>query len=359
MNNDDVTGAAGTQPGPSEADHAWRLWQLSDLTTPWALRVVVTLGVADLLVDGPVDAALLAKRTGADSGALARLLRHLAARGVFFEVAPGLFELNDAARCLRAGHPSRMHEWLSMDGAAGRMDQAYAQLLSSVRTGGAAYAEMHGRSFYDDLEADPELHRSFDELMSQDSVDYGSMVDHLDWSGVRHVVDVGGGQGELLVYLLARHPHLRGSLFELAGTAEQAPALLATNGVSDRCEVVTGSFFDEVRPSGADTYLLASVLHNWNDSDATEILRRTAQAAGPGGRIVVFEGCVDDTTDQSWATHLDLKMLVLLGGRERTAEEFQDLARDAGLSVAGVTRTSRGPFALPFAVMELVVDDHS
>ncbi|MGL4745153.1 MAG: methyltransferase [Dermatophilaceae bacterium] len=331
------------------ADAAWRLWEMSDLTAPWALRVVCTLGVADLVADGCDRVDDLAERTGTDAAALARVLRHLAARGVVAEPEPGRFSLTEAGECLRDGHPSRMREWLSTDGAAGRMDEVYAALLTSVRTGEPAYRAIHGRSFYDDLHAQPALQRSFDELMREDSVDYAPIVEQQDWSTTRHVVDVGGGHGELLGHLLRTHEHLRGTLFELPGTADAARAHLAPLG--DRAAVEAGSFLDGVRPAGADGYVLASVLHNWSDADAATILRRVAEAAAPGARVLVVENVVDETTDSRWVTHLDLKMLVLLGGRERTVAEYEALGEATGLRATGATAVARGPFMLPSAVI--------
>lgn len=330
---------------------AWRMWELSDLTAPWALRVVVTLGVPDLVAEGVDTGDALAARTGADRDALVRLIRHLAARDVFTEPEPGRFALTDAGRTLCAGDGSRLHEWLDLRSAAGRMDEVYSRLLLAVRTGGPAYADVHGKSLWDDLAADPERQRSFDDLMTGDSTDYWAMIADRDWSAVAHVVDVGGGQGELLTRILGAHPHVRGTLFELPGTLDGAPAVLAVAGVSGRCALVGGSFFDAV-PSGGDLYVLASVLHNWNDDDATTILRRTAEAAGPGGRVLVVEGVTDDSTGTTWATHLDLKMLVLLGGRERTTADFTELARRVGLAEVGVERRPRGPFGLGYAVLE-------
>ncbi|MGL5866174.1 MAG: methyltransferase [Dermatophilaceae bacterium] len=333
----------------SGVDAAWRLWEMSDLTAPWALRVVCTLGVADLVAEGCDRVDDLAARTGTDASALARVLRHLAARGVITEPEPGRIALTEMGECLRDGHPSRMREWLSTDGAAGRMDQVYAALLTSVRTGEPAYRAIHGVSFYDDLHAQPELQSSFDELMRADSVDYAPIVDGQDWSDVRHVVDVGGGNGELLGHLLHTHDHLSGTLFELPGTADAARARLADLG--DRATVEASSFLDEVRPAGADGYVLASVLHNWSDADAAAILGRVAEAAAPGARILVVENVVDETTDSRWVTHLDLKMLVLLGGRERTVAEYHALGEASGLRPAGAVAAARGPFMLPSAVI--------
>ncbi|QSB13975.1 hypothetical protein JQS43_20915 [Natronosporangium hydrolyticum] len=331
------------------------LWEMTDLSTPWALRTVVTLGVPDLIADGVREPSELAKQTGADARALARLLRHLAARGVFTEPVPGSFGLTETGEQLRRGHPSRMADWLDTRGAAGRMDEVYAALPAAVRTGAPVYESVHGTPFWAHLAADPALQESFDALMSQGSGDYHPMLADRDWSTAGHVVDVGGGQGELLARLLAEAPQLRGTLFELPGPIAGAGELLTAAGVADRCEVVAGSFFDDPIPAGGDVYLLASVLHNWPDEQVVTILRRVAAAAGTDGRVLIVEGVIDAGADQQWATHLDLKMLILLGGQERTPAHLTELAQQAGLAAAGVSHRDRGPFQLPYAVLEYTV----
>lgn len=330
-------------------DAVRRIWRLADLSVPWALRVLVTLDVPDLIASGVDDTAGLARKTGAEASALASLLRHLAAHEVLAEPEPGRYALTEGGRALCAGHPSRLYDWLDLRGAGGRMDAVWSSLLPAVRTGRPVHADVHGAALWEDLHAHPELQRSFDHLMSQSSMDYDALVDAVDWSSARHVVDVGGGQGELLARIVAGRPHLTGTLVDQPGTVDTAPALLAAAGVGARCTVRAGDFLTDPLPR-ADTYVIAAVLHNWDDDRAASILGAIARAAAPGARVVVVERLVDRISDRSWATHVDLKMLLLLGGRERTGDEMHALAGRAGLDPVDVRRARRGWFALEYAV---------
>ncbi|WP_433873128.1 methyltransferase [Saccharopolyspora sp. CA-218241] len=329
-----------------------QVFAMADLSTPWALRTAVTLGVPDLIGTGVDDATGLAAATGADPGAMLRLLRHLTARGVLAETAPARYALTEAGETLRAGHPSRMADWLDMSGAAGRMDEVWARLPGVVRSGRPAHEQVHGRPLYADFAGTPDLQASFDRLMSADAVDYGGMLAEYDWSEATHVVDVGGGRGDLLAALLQAHPHLRGTLFEQQDTLAAAEPVLAPLG--DRVARVAGDFLTDPLPVGADHYVLASVLHNWDDEHATAILRAVADAAAPGARVLVVEGRPEDS---GWATHLDLKMLVLLGGRERTDDDLAELTAVVGLEPAGAVPCPRGPFGVTYEVRAFAVAD--
>lgn len=322
-----------------------RMFALADLSTPWALRAAVTLGLPDLIAAGTADADGLATATGADAGTVLRLLRHLAARDVAVEPEPGWFTLTEHGETLRRGHPSRMADWLDMSGAAGRMDAVWSRLPESVRTAAPTYEAVHGLPLYADLAADPGLQASFDGLMSADAVDYGVMLGGHDWSAVEHVVDVGGGRGDLLAAVLRTHPHLRGTVFEQPETLATAGPVLDPLG--DRVDRVAGDFLTDPLPAGADRYVLASVLHNWDDDRARTILRGVAAAAAPDARLLVVEQVPGDS---AWATHLDLKMLLLLGGRERSAEELAGLAASAGLESRGVELCPRGPFGVAYTL---------
>ncbi|MEJ3655089.1 methyltransferase [Actinomycetes bacterium KLBMP 9759] len=322
-----------------------RMFALADLSTPWALRAAVTLGLPDLVAAGTTDADGLAAATGADAGALQRLLRHLAARDVLAEIEPGRFTLTEDGQTLRRGHPSRMADWLDTSGAAGRMDAVWSRLPDSVRAGAPTYETVHGLPLYADLAADAGLQASFDRLMSADAVDYGVMLGGHDWSEARHVVDVGGGRGDLLAGLLGVHPHLRATLFEQPETLATADSVLAPLG--SRVDRVAGNFLTDPLPAGADRYVMASVLHNWDDDRARTILRGVAAAAAPDAQLLVVEEARGDSV---WATHLDLKMLLLLGGRERSAEELAGLAESAGLEPRGAEPCPRGPFGLDYTV---------
>jgi O-methyltransferase len=329
-------GTAGTESGPGDAViAAWQaLAPLMDLVTPMALRVAATLRLADFMPDeGTGQGAVvgdLAERAGAHPDALARMLRHLVQHGVFTEPCPGEFAVNQTAALLRTGKPAAL--WLDLDGFGGRMDLAFTALAHTVRTGEPAWAEVFGQPFWDYLDANPAISASFDATMALDAGN--APVDGYDWTGVQHVADVGGGTGTLIAEVLRRNPGLRGTLIDLPETAGRAREFLAGQGVGGRCEVVGQSFF-ETLPAGADVYMLNRVIHDWDDTAATAILRRCAEAAGGTGRVLVVESHVTGGDPASFA-EMNLRMLVLAGGRERTIDDYSALADGAGLWVTAV-----------------------
>jgi hypothetical protein len=323
-----------TSDDPMAAWHV--LGPLMDLVTPMALRVAATLRLADFMPDdGTGDGAVLgdlAERAGADPEALTRMLRHLVQHGVFTEPRPGQFAANQAAALLRTGQPGAV--WLNLDGFGGRMDLAFTGLAHTVRTGEPAWEQVFGQPFWAYLDANPAISASFDATMA---VDAGSapVADGYDWTTVRHVADIGGGTGTLIAEVLRRNPQLRGTLADLPETAARARQYLAGLGLDGRCEVVGQSFFDPL-PPGPDVYLLNRVIHDWDDAAATAILRRCAEAAGRSGRVLVVESHGTADGDTAAFAEMNLRMLVLAGGRERTIDGYSALAAGAGLQVTAV-----------------------
>ena len=340
MTSDDQTPAAdGDQSVMDQGEAvitAWRtLAPLMDLVTPMALRVAVTLHLADFMPDdGEGNGAALDDLAGhakADPDALARMLRHLVQHGVFTEPLPGQFAANQTAAMLRSGQPAAL--WLDLDGFGGQMDLAFTGLLHTVRTGEPAWEQVFGQPFWDYLDANPAIGASFDATMALDGGN-AAVAAGYDWTAVRHVADIGGGTGTLVAQVLQRNPRLRGTLVELPETANRARQYLARLGLDGRCEIAGQSFFDPL-PAGADAYLLNRVIHDWDDAAATAILRRCAEAAGSTGRVLVIESHAADADSGSFA-EMNLRMLVLAGGRERTIDDYSALAAQAGLQVTAV-----------------------
>ncbi|SHF01715.1 methyltransferase [Streptoalloteichus hindustanus] len=310
------------------------LRRLTDLVTPAAVRAVVRLGVVELAAGGPTRLADLAERSGADAGALERLLRHLVGCGVFAEPSPRVFALTDVGRLLRDEHRGSRMDWIDPEGISSRMDQALLAMTHSIRTGEAVYPLLFGRSFWKDLATEPDLGDGFNAVMgASTSVVAPRLAACHDWSQVGQVVDVGGGDGTLLIELLRAHPHLLGTLVDLPHTASAARANLVRAGVADRCVVVPGSFFDPL-PSGADVYVLSNILHDWDDLEAERILRRCAEAAGRRGRVLVSGLPLDAPVERELTTRLDLMVLALFAGRLRSAEDLVRLAATVGLAPA-------------------------
>jgi SAM-dependent methyltransferase len=312
------------------------LWTLSDFCTPWCVHVVATLRIADHIEAGKGEIGSLAAAAGADRDSLYRVMRHLVGRGLFTEPAPGHFALNDLARGL-LGESGRVG--FDLDGIGGRMAHAWGTLLRAVRTGKPAYHDAFGRGFWEDLEANPAVAASFDALMGvagHGVPDWQVLVDPAGWESVRTVVDVGGGTGALLAEILRARPNVRGTLVDVERVVRRSGEVFEAAGVANRAVAVAQSFFDPL-PPGADLYILKSVLGDWPDREATDILRRCAEAARPNGRVTVFTGAGPGEEASP-----ELLMMVLVGGRGRTLDEFREMAGAAGLDVTAVGRQPSG-----------------
>jgi len=312
---------------------------LGDLCTPWCIHVAATLRIADLIEAGAADVRDLAAQAGCDAGALNRVLRHLVSKGVFEQPAPGTFGLNEAAEGLRGPSPG-----YDLDGIGGRMARAWGGLLGAVRTGRPAYHDILGLPFWEDLNAHPGIAASFDQLMGvagHGTPDPEVLVSD-DWAQVRSVVDVGGGTGALLAEILRARPRIRGTLVDLPRTVTQSAGVFRAAGVAGRVTTAGQSFFDPL-PAGADLYLLKNVLADWPDREATAILARCAEAAGAAGRVVILGGV---SPGEQGEASPELLMMVLLGGKDRTAREFGELAGQAGLVISTAGRLRSGRFAV-------------
>jgi hypothetical protein len=312
------------------------LWELSDLSTPWCVHVVATLRVADHLEAGPMPIGALAGKCGADSDALARVLRHLIEKGVFVEPELGCFGLNDAAReFLNPG----IRTVLDLDGFGGTMAIAWNTLLSAVRTGNCAFFEGFGCTFWQKLDQNPGIGAQFDDVLGpagHGTPDPEVLVNSTDWDSVRTVVDVGGGTGSLLAEILKAKPHVRGTLVDLPRPVATAQRIFQEAGVADRATAIAQSFFDPL-PAEADVYTVKNVLADWPDAEAVALLKRCAEAARPNGRVVILGGVTEADRPSP-----ELLMLVLVGGKSRTLGDFRELAGQAGLTVTATGRTPSG-----------------
>ncbi len=317
------------------------IWALTDLCTPWCVHVVATLRIADHVAAGVSQIKDLAAATGTAPGSLHRVLRHLVAKGLFEEPAPGQFALNEPARMLME---NAMRHGFDLDGIGGRMAYAWGSLLEAVKTGAPAYHTIFGRPFWEDLEANPQIAESFDALMGP--AGHGTPDSEVlisgEWQTVHSVVDVGGGTGALLAEILRARLAVRGTLVDLPRTVARSAALFQAAGVSDRVTTIGQSFFDEL-PAGADLYLLKNVLGDWPDPEARAILKRCAEAARPSGRVVILGGV---SPDRPGGPSPELLMLVLVGGKDRSLTEFRELARTAGLEVQATGRQTSGRFVV-------------
>ena len=312
------------------------LWAAADLLTPMTVRVAATLRLADHIAGGARTAEALAAAAGADRDALARLLGHLVTAGVLTPPEDGAHGLTPMGEQLRDSAPGGLRAWLDLEGAIGHADLCFVQLLHTVRTGEPAFPRHFGRTFWDDLSADAGRAASFDALMGGRLADEApALAAAYPWGGLGRLVDVGGGDGSLLIAVLRAHADLRGTVLDLAGPAARAADAIAGAGLSDRADARAGSFFDAL-PAGAGGYLLSGVLHDWDDEHAAHILQRCADAAAGNGKVLVVEH-VANVEGGARDTEGDLRMLCYVSGRERTLAELDALAGTAGLRVGSVT----------------------
>ena len=306
-----------------------------------AVYVAAKLGVADLLAARPRPVEELAAATQADAPSLHRVLRALASVGVFTEASPGVFALTPLAALLRSDTPQSMQALAIM--YAEEQYRAWGDLLHSVRTGGTAFERQFGTSYFAYLAEHPDANEVFNKAMTGWTAQLtGAVLDAYDFSLFKTVVDVGGSYGTLLAAILRSNPASRGILFDQPHVVATAGQQLAGAGVADRCSTVGGDFFIDV-PAGGDAYVLAQILHDWDDDRSVAILRQCRRAIPTHGRLLVIELVLPTGEEPSFGKWLDLHMLVLVGARERTATEYDALFRRAGFSLLRVVPTSAGP----------------
>ncbi len=284
-----------------------------------ALAVAADLRVARALEAGPRSSVALAAERGVDADVLHRVLRALASDGIFEETEPGVFANTPASEVLtRDGWDDFAHLF------GGVWLEALAGLEAS---GQPSFPRVHGDEFWAWLDAHPDERAAFDRAMAQGWQGRLERLQRIDWRGDELVVDVGGGNGSLLTELLERQPRMRGIVFDLPETVRDEPAL------GDRCTFVEGSFFASV-PRG-DVHLLSTILHDWDDASARRILETIRAAAGE--RLVILDSVIEPGNTPDGAKWLDLLMLVISAGRERTAEQWRELLDTTGWRIARIS----------------------
>jgi hypothetical protein len=312
----------------------------------WAtqmIHVAAELGLADALASGEQDVEALAQACGANADALFRLLRGLASLGVFCESSPRRFTLTPLAELLRSDHPQSLRSFSRMLG-----DEHYLSwddLLHSVRTGDNAFRYRYGQSIFEWYQGNPERGEIFDRAMGDFSrAETAAMLQTYPFGEVQHLVDVGGGRGELLMEVLRANEHIKGTLYDQPWVVKpvQVPAQL-----QGRMAVSGGDFFAAV-PSGADAYLLKHILHDWDDEACLRILGAIRSVMAPGARVLIVEQVIPPGNEAFPGKLLDLNMLVMTeGGRERTPAEYANLLGRAGLELRRIV-----PTASPVSVVE-------
>jgi len=311
------------------SDEAALLELITASWTSQAIRAAAELGIAELLAAGPLTSAELAVSAHAHPGFLHQLLRALTTVGIVAETDHGAFELTSMGALL----PS-LRSWSTWWGRYAWPE--WAALVDSVRTGISGRALLAGKPGFAGIEADSEMADVFSSAMAElTDLETHHIVRACDFSRFGHIVDVGGGYGELLVSILAAYPQVRGTVFDRAHCEEGARRHIDEAGVSDRCKVLTGDFFEGL-PGGADAYVVKNVIHDWDDAGAQRILENCRRSMEPSSRLILIERVMPDRLTTSAAhqssARSDLHMLVAHGARERTESELAGLLVDTSFA---------------------------
>jgi len=317
-----------------------QLMQMSmGFTVPFLLRVAAQLCLADRLVESPKTAEQLAGLTHTHAPALYRLLRSLACNGIFSEDESHRFSLTPLAEPLRSNVPGSVRtSILSFTGDIFVIP--WHKLLHCVRSGQPSFDSHFGEPFFDHISKDPEEAAWFSDLLiGMNSADAPAVAAAYDFSSFAKVADIGGATGHILTTVLASHPEPCGIVFDLAHNASGAAELIESRGMSDRVTFVAGSFFESI-PSECDLYLMSHVIHDWGEEQCLTILANCRRAMSPGGRLLIIEQVLTEGNSFHPGKMLDMTMLALTPGQERTEAEYRELLEKAGFRLEGVIPTN-------------------
>lgn len=313
----------------ASAEERARLQALMDVRPAQAIAVLNHLGLADLLADGPVGVDALAAATRTHAMTLYRLLRFAAMHGVFTETSPRVFALTPMASLLRSSTPGSVF-WRVEGDVSVKPWLPWEEWLETVRTGEPAYDRMHGRTYWEALSTDPHARNMFDlSLRLIAARQIPEVLPLLEVSGEDLVVDVGCGEASWLAAILERHPGVQGVAVDLEQAGSSARRTIEHRDLIGRASFVAADFFENIPPG--NVLLLANVLHDWPDDLATKILATCQNALLEGGRVVIVERVLPEGDEPHHGKSVDINMLFLLGGRERTLREYQALLQSAGL----------------------------
>lgn len=309
---------------------------------PYALSAAVRLEIADACSPGARNLKDLAQVLGVAEDALERLIRTLASCGFFEEDGEGRFAVTRLGQLLRRDSPVSMRASLSNIDSY----RAWCGAVETISTGRPAFDGEFRAEFFAHKEKNSQVGAAFDDRMQERSSRlYAELPAVRAWHADNCVLDIGGGKGTMLAAILGAAPRLRGILFDRASVIERAETADTLNDVRDRCELIAGSFFEEL-PVHADVHLLCSVLHDWDDDKAIAILSRSRAALPEGGRVLICEMVVPEENEPHPARWSDLGMMVVLGGRERTLGQYRDLLDAARLEIIETKPVSGSFFSL-------------
>lgn len=307
--------------------------------TTQLLHVAATLGIADLLEAGPRPTSELATACGCRAEELYRILRALSNLGIVRELADRRFELSALGEHLRTESEGSLRALAALYGERWIWN-AYGDLMHSMRTGEPAFDAVHGKRFFEYLQEDATAAHSFNAAMTSYSAqEIAAVTAAYDFTRFRTIADIGGGHGRLLGAMLRASRDAQGILFDLPAVCAGAQQTLEQAGVADRVTVVSGDFFGEV-PRGAQLYVMKSIIHDWADDAALHILANCRVAMASDSRLLLIERVIGEPNEADEAKLFDISMLAMLGGRERTVDEYCALLQSAGLRMTRTLSTA-------------------
>jgi hypothetical protein len=310
-----------------------------------AIHVAAKLNIADIIAaQGPMNCTELANKSGVHEESLYRLMRALASAGIFSTDQNGKFSLTPIADCLKEDSPESVKAMAISMGNA--FYKAYKELSFSVQTGEGGFKKALGVPVFEYLTNNPEEGKIFDRMMTDiHGGETEPMVSTYDFSVFNTVVDIGGGNGEVISAVLNKNPNVKGILFDLPDVINRSRSNISARGLGGRCQLDSGSFFESVS-KGGDAYIMRHILHDWSDADAITILSNCRKSMNPGGKVLVVEAVIQDGNNPSPFKLLDLTML-LVGGKERTTKQFEHIFSEAGLKLNRIV-----PFQHDLSVVE-------
>ena len=310
-----------------------------------AIATAAELGVPDQLSAGPKSAAELASAVHADESSLYRLLRYLASIGILREHEGRRFELTALGQLLRSDSPQSMRD-AAVFFVSHHAQRPWEQAAYSVRTGKPSFDRMYGATAWDWYARNPDDAAVFHRAMSALSGSlHRAAVEAYDFSGITTIADIGGGHGHLLSLILSKHPAMRGILFDQPHVIKDAAPVFEKFRVAERARAIGGSFFENI-PAEADAHILAHILHDWDDTHCEKILKNCRRSIASPGRLLVLDAVLKGTNEPDFGKLLDLEMLLVPSGRERTADEFESLFRACGWKLARILPTAAGKSVL-------------
>lgn len=309
------------------------------------LYVVASLKIADLIHEGETSVDGLAKATGTNAEVLCRILKALSGIEIFVETTDQHFELTTQAELLCVDAPQSTRPLIMLIGSDWHSNVT-CHLMDTVRTGGIAFDAAYGEPLFDHLQKNSGFSQVYNNAMTgQASEKIKQIIECYDFSQFDTLIDVGGGHGTMLAEILKSSPQLKGILFDMPGVSKVREDIIQSAGVADRCTVVEGSFFDSI-PSGVDGMIMKTIIHDWNDEQSRQILQNCHVALNPSGKLLLCEMILPGKNIGGAIKHLDIEMLIMSGGQERTEEEYRHLLKSSGFTLENIFSTQAGPSVL-------------